>query len=666
MTRAQLLFATTAFGLAAALAPAVRAAPTVAAATDLGPSNPALDITITVELKLPRQALFDHVVNALYDPASPSFHRWLTPDDVLQFAPPQSQIQAVRAALEREGLSILAVEPNGFSIRAHGTIATVARAFHTQLHDFTRNGTGFRAPLAPVALAGPAGAYIARVAGVESHTIRPMLVRAIDRSTGQAYAPIALSKVLAAGGLQSVITDQILGAPASFTYTTPGAPLPVASYGGVVYNPTAPLVPDYTAAQLQEAYHLIPAYQQGLAGQGQTIVLLEGFGYPTIQDDANAYSKLNNLPQLTAANFSIIYPDGGKHILPYIGDYAGWNGEIALDVQSSHSIAPAAKILVVAARGQGDEAFENAMRYIIDHHLGNVVSDSWEDDLDLLASPVDQDEFENILKLAAAQGISFQFSSGDGGDEGVGSPIGSAGVPSVEPHATAVGGTAILNKIGEAGYVHVGWGDVLGSVAKSTGPVKPKPLFFGGGGGGESVYWPKPAWQSALPGSGRQTPDISALSDPFTGFPIVLTVKGVQSVYPGVGGTSLGSPIFTAIWAIANQKAGHPLGQAAPTIAGLTTGVTDVVPVTSAQNVSGMITTAAGTIDESTQALFGAFVPDDQGYLAAITNQPDYAASFVIAFELDSSLNVTAGWDNATGYGTPDGLAFIDAAAAYK
>jgi subtilase family serine protease len=646
--------------------PAVRAAPAIPAATDLGPSDPARDINITVELKLPRQALFDSVVAALYDPASPTFHRWLTPDDVLQFAPSPSHIQAVRAALERQGLSILAVEPNGFSIRAYGTVAAMARAFHTQLHDFARNGASFRAPLAPPALAGPAGAYIARVAGLESHTIRPMLARAIDRTTGRPYAGIALSKVQAGGGLASVITDQILGVPASFTYATPGAPLPVATYSGIVYNPTAPLVPDYTAAQLQAAYNLVPAYQQGLAGQGQTIVLLEGFGYPTIQAEANEYSKLNNLPELTPANFKVMYPEGGKRVIPFIGDYEGWNGEIALDVQSSHSIAPQAKILVVAARGQDDEAFETAMRYIIDHHLGNVVSDSWEEDLDLLAPAGEQDSFENILKLAAAQGISFQFSSGDGGDEGVGSPIGSAGVPSVEPHATAVGGTAILNKPGQSGFVSVGWGDVGSSVATSTGPVKPNAIFLGGGGGGESVYWPKPQWQSALPGTGRQTPDISALSDPYTGFPIVLTIKGVQSLYPGIGGTSLGSPIFTAIWAIANQKAGHPLGQAAPTIAGLTTGVTDVVPLTSAQNVIGTATTTAGTINYSTQSLFGAFVPDDQPYLATITNQPEYAASFAIAFELDSSLNVTTGWDNATGYGTPDGLAFINAAAAYK
>jgi subtilase family serine protease len=43
------------------------------------------------------------------------------------------------------------------------------------------------------------------------------------------------------------------------------------------------------------------------------------------------------------------------------------------------------------------------------------------------------------------------------------------------------------------------------------------------GGGSESAYWPKPAWQQPLPGYGRKTPDVSALSDPYTGVPIVIT-----------------------------------------------------------------------------------------------------------------------------------------------
>ena len=66
---------------------------------------------------------------------------------------------------------------------------------------------------------------------------------------------------------------------------------------------------------------------------------------------------------------------------------------------------------------------------------------------------------------------------------------------------------------------------------------------------------------------GRQVPDVSALADPYTGVPIVLTESGQQFLEVGVGGTSLASPIFTAIWTLAEQAAGHSLGQAARVVA---------------------------------------------------------------------------------------------------
>jgi subtilase family serine protease len=633
--------------------------------TDLGASDPGQQVAVTVRFKLPAQAAFDRAVEALYAPGSASFHRWMTADEIASFGAPAAEIAGMRAALTAAGLHVVSVDRFGFSMRAEGTLGAAERAFHTQVDDFVRDGQRYRRAMAPAHLSGAADGWVRAVVGLDSHTVRPLLARAVDRRTGKPFAAVPVDRVAAAGGLGSLITDRIFGAPASFTYTTPGAKLPVATYGGIVYDPDAPLAADFTAAQVQAAYGLPAAYAAGIAGQGQTIVLCEGFGYPTIQADANAFSRLNGLPALTDANFSIVYPEGKPN--PLRGAETGWDGEIALDVQWAHAVAPDAKIVVVATRGQDDEAFEASMTYIIERDLGNVVSDSWEEDLDLIAPAAEQISFNDILELAAARGISFQFSSGDGGDEGVGSPIGSAAVPSVEPYATAVGGTAIVNQAGKDGFVSIGWGDVGGFVATPAGPVvQPKLYFVGGGGGGESVFWKKPAWQAALPGVGRQTPDISALSDPYTGVPIVLTYQGVQGVYPGVGGTSLGSPIFSAIWALANQKAGHPLGQAARTIAGMTSGITDVVAMGSGADVTGAVTVRQGTIDYSTQDLFGAFTPGGQVYPAAVTNQPADGGSFVLGFSLDTTLAVGPGWDDATGFGTPDGLAFIDAAAGYR
>jgi len=633
-------------------------------ASDLGRLAPSRELNISVQLQLQNKAAFDKAVDALYDPASPTFHKWMTEEDLAKYAPTKEQSDAVRKELESHGLEILSVDEN--TIRARGTAANVESAFNTQLHEFQRDGKVFRANVVNARLSGVVADYVAGVAGIESHQAQPRLRRAIDIKTKQAPLTIPLSKVLASGGLGSIITDKILAPPSSFVFTTPGAPLPVGVYYGNVYNFNAntEVFPDYTPAQLQSVYGLPTAYKAGFDGTGQTIVLLEAYGYPTIESDGNAFSQLTGLPPFTSANFKIIYPQGPP-VVPNAGVLAGWDIEIALDVQWAHSIAPGAKIVVVAAAGQDSESFIDAISYITKNHLGNSVNDSWEEDLDLLSGPLEEQAYDQVLQIAAAKGISFHFSTGDSGDNGVGSPIGAPGVPSNSPHATAVGGTSILNKVNGSGHETLGWGSsfVLLNDQGVQDPPAPYPPFFGGSGGGESVYFPKPSWQKSLPGTGRQVPDVSALADPYTGVPIVLTSQGVQGVQPGWGGTSLACPIFTALWAIADQHAGHSLGQAAPYIARLKPGeLVDVLPLSSVTNVTGTIYDSSGATFYSAADLFAGQTYTSTGFTSAVLDFGD-DTDYALSFGLDTSLTVTKGWDNVTGWGTPNVNTFLNAAS---
>ncbi len=631
-------------------------------ASDLGRADSAQQINITVRLKPQNEAAFDKVVDALYDPASPTFHKWLTDAELKQYAPTQDQASAVRKELESHGLTILSTDVGGFSLRAHGTVANVESAFNTEIHQFQRNGKVFRANVQNARLSGTAGDYVAAVSGIESHEAHPQLKRMENMRTHQPPPNIALSKVKTSGGLGSFITDKIFSAPETFTFKTPGASLPVGVYFGNVWGANPNLVPDYTPAQLQSIYGLTAAYKQGLNGAGQTIVLLEAYGYPTIESDSNAFFNLVGLPPLTASNFSIVYPEGPP-VSPVAGILTGWNIEISLDIQWAHTIAPGAKIIVVAAAGQDNEDLQDAMSYIVSHKLGYTVNNSWEVDTDIVAGPLEQKSFDQVLQLAAAKGISFNFSTGDSGDEGLGSPVGAAGVPSNSPHGTAVGGTSILNVVNGSGTQTLGWGTSFVALSDNgvLDPPEPQP-FWGGAGGGESIYFAKPSWQKGLPGTGRQTPDVSALADPFTGVPIVVTDNGQQVLEAGWGGTSLACPIFTAFWAIADQKAGHPLGQAAPTIAGLKSGLLDVLPISSPTNVAGTIFDSSGATYYSPTNLFTGLLYDNTTFTTAVANFGDglYQA---VSFGLDSSLTVAKGWDNVTGYGTPNGLTFINAAA---
>jgi subtilase family serine protease len=643
---------------------------------DLGLADPAVEINITVHLKLNDKAAFDKAVDALYDPASPTFHKWMTNADLKRYAPTENQRQAVRKELEHHGLTILSTDPIGFTIRAHGTIANVESAFNTEIHQFSHNGKVFRANVRNAQLSGEAGNYISSVAGLESHQVRPLYARALNPRTQKPYAPVPLSQLGNASSFPTgFITTQCLFAPATYTleYGTPPA-LPEGVYTGTVYEQFG--VPcAYQPQQLQTAYGLNAVYEQGLNGTGQTIVLVEGYGYPTIEKDANAYFKLTGLPLLNKSNFSIVYPQGKPN--PSLGILTGWNIEIALDVQSAHSIAPGANIVVVVTNGQDSEDFQNSIAYVANNGLGNSVSNSYEEDLDLIAGPLEQTSWDEAIEVATAQGISVNFSTGDSGDNGLGTPVGAPGVPSVAPHATAIGGTSILNDVSHPGStITTSWGDTLVFLASGStvlDPPAPEAAgFIGGGGGGESVFWPKPSWQATLPGKGRQTPDVSALADPNTGVTIVVTVNGKQELQCCWGGTSLSSPIFTAFWAIANEQAGHPLGQAAPAIAALPYGgVQDVLPTTDStkNNVTGTITDQKGSTTYSASDLFSGLLYGNKGFTSAIL-PVDAGDVLDWGFGLDSSLTVKHGWDNATGWGTPNGLTFIyavgGAAAANK
>jgi subtilase family serine protease len=631
---------------------------------DLGLADAAAEINITVHLTLNDKAAFDHAVDALYDRSSPTYHKWMSDTDLKKYSPSASQRQIVRRELEKHGMTILSVDRYGFTIRAHGTIASVEKAFNTEIHQFEYNGKVYRANVRNARLTGAAGNYVYTVAGIESHQVQPLYKQAINPVTKKPHSPVLLKNVSKQTGFPSGSTTDCLSPSATYNF---GSGSPTAVYTGTGYSLDASLICDYIPSQLQAALGLNDVYAAGYTGKGQTIVLVEGYGYPTLLKDANAFSKLAGLPSLNKSNFQIVYPEGKPN--PGLGVLTGWDIEMALDIDSSHSTAPGANILEVVTNGQDSEDFQDAISYVVQNNLGNSLSNSYEEDLDLTAGPLEQTSWDDTLEVASAKGLSVNFSTGDGGDNGLGTPLGAPGVPAVAPHATAVGGTSILNDPNKPGStITTAWGDTLSYLEAGGGVVDPpSPIgLIGGGGGGESVYWPKPAWQASLPGKGRQTPDVSALADPYTGFPIVVTSEGQQYLEFGWGGTSLASPIFTGFWALANEKAGTPLGQAGPAIAALPPGgIQDVKPKSdsSTDNVAGTITDSNGTTTYSATDIFSGVLYGNKNFTSAMWPL-DSADYLDFGFGIDSSLTVRVGWDNATGYGTPYGLAFIDAVTA--
>jgi subtilase family serine protease len=159
-------------------------------------------------------------------------------------------------------------------------------------------------------------------------------------------------------------------------------------------------------------------------------------------------------------------------------------------------------------------------------------------------------------------------------------------------------------------------------------------------------------------------PDISWLADPFTGVEIVITGDAQGDQFVGViGGTSLSCPMFSGLWAIASQRAGHKLGQAAASIYDLDDdAIRDVRTVGSPADVSGAIHDAGGIAPEVPSDLAAPLqnLPD---FYSALYNSPFSTRWFVITFGTDSTLAAGNGYDLATGLGTPNPQAFVDSFA---
>lgn len=632
--------------------------------SDHGPLQPLQPITLTVHLNFRSQAAFDKAVEDLYTPGSPTYHHWMTNSEIASYAPSATDVETVKEALESHGLSVLSVSSDRLSIRVRGTATDVESAFQTQIHEFEREGRVFHANVTPARLAGSAGSLVHGVTGLTSFIMKPFIQFQIDPRTGKPLTASRFHTNLASGtgGFASFATNNCFSSPSEVTLTTAGASLPVGMYFGNHYDPNynaTGMVCSWTPSQIQEHYGLTAAYKRGLDGTGQTVVIIEGPADGTqLTSDFKQFSSLTGLPAPSASNFTILYPDGPPQASAIQSD--NWQGEASLDTQWVHAIGPKANIVVEILPSAAWSELEYGIDYARRNRLGNVISNSYGLP-EVLFSQQTVQGFDQVLEKAAAEGIAVNFSTGDSGDAGTGSPNGGGeAYPATSIYVTAVGGTSIGIPNGTKRGAEIGWGNNANILSTATNAMLDPGRSlgsFGGSGGGESLFFAKPFWEHSLPGTGRQEPDIAELADPYTG--VVLVQSGAQ--FAGGGGTSLSCPIFSAIWAIANQRAGKSLGQAAPMLARLSEwAIHDIVPLGSPTNVTGVIVDSTGPTFYSSAELLPPLYTTTEYYSAFWDLQGEYLD---LSFGTDTSLTVTRGWDNVTGWGVPNGLNFIEAAA---
>ncbi|WP_322042173.1 S53 family peptidase [Paraburkholderia sp. J67] len=316
--------------------------------------------------------------------------------------------------------------------------------------------------------------------------------------------------------------------------------------GAVAPAATATAVTTYTPAQIRAAYGLPPlptswtglsATQLAQMGAGQTLYIVDAMSDPNIAAELAAFNQKFGLPACAttaispsatlplpkapsaSCQFSVVNSTlaGGMTATAPAYDSA-WATEIALDVQWAHATAPLARIVLIQAPGNMSDALlagvslANAMGPgVVSMSFGGAEG-SWT---------------AQTNSAFAGTGMTYVAAAGDDGA--------SVEWPAVSPNVLAVGGTSLTYN--GAARTEAAWS---------------------GTGGGISRYTPVPGYQtSAVPGMGtltaRSVSDVSFNANPYTGQYVATLAPGTSTpAWYGVGGTSLSTPQWAGIVAIAN------------------------------------------------------------------------------------------------------------------
>jgi len=350
-------------------------------------------------------------------------------------------------------------------------------------------------------------------------------------------------------------------------------------------------------------------------GSGVTIALIEAYHDPTIASDLSIFDQAFNL--LPDPNLTVV-DQTGNAVSVTAPSNSGWTEEESLDVEWAHACAPGANILVVEANSQSIQDLMAAVNTARNTTGVVAVSMSWG-----FSETPNETSYDSYFTTPPGHpGITFSAASGDNGS------LAGAIYPAASPNVLSVGGTTLL--------------------VSSSGAYQSESAWTGSGGG-YSKYEPEPSYQANVQSTGyKATPDVAFDADPNTGGLVYVTLptrSGSQGSWLTVGGTSLGTPAWAGIIAIADQ--GRALrGE------GSLDGSTQTLPLLYAAPSSDFHTVAAAPPSFGGGGGFG------YGYgYGAFGSSSLFGGSGLGASATTSSSSIGA--NTATGLGTPNGPALV-------
>ena len=308
-------------------------------------------LDLAIGLPLRNESGLGDLLHQIYDPNSPNYRRYLTPEEfAAQFGPTESDYENVIAFARANGLTVTGTYPNHAFLDVNGSVAAIERAFHVDMCMYQHPGESriFYAPETEPSI--DAAVPILHVSGLENFFVpRP-------------------------AGLKKLPT---LNKPAGVSSASGSGP-----NGMLMGN-------DFRAAY-------VPGVK--LDGSGQAVGLLELDGY--YANDITIYESSNGLPNVTLTNILVDESSAPA---------GSGNSEVALDIEMTISMAPGLSKVIVYEGPNSSTSVNiiHLLTHMATNNLAKQISSSW-----LIG---DNASFDTIYKQFAAQGQSFFQASGDDG-----------------------------------------------------------------------------------------------------------------------------------------------------------------------------------------------------------------------------------------------------------
>jgi hypothetical protein len=541
--------------------------------TDLGvaPAGTKLGMSLRFSMTAAQEADLTQLLADQLNPASVSYHQWLTPEQFgARFGLSSADLAKVSAWLTSQGFTVTGTARSSNYISFSGTAAQAQQAFATSIHSLTVDGeqhiSNMTDPTLPAAVAGVVNA----ITGLNDFRPKPKL-RARNSS------PIDPS--------QPLYTQTISGATSHFI----------------------------SPADLYTIYDFPPA-SAGLTGSGVGQCGSKPSG--TVCGDIAVlgqtdFNEANTLPDSDVTQFRTAAGLPAINLkLQLAKTDPGFSTPTNLDVDEAHldvewsgAAAPGAAILYV----YDADIFNAALGYAVTNKVAPIITVSYGGCESELGSAL-VGSLNTLLEQANAQGQTVISSSGDAGatdcdTTGLATEGLNVDFPSSSPYATSAGGTMFSGDVNTpANYWNSSNAANGGSAIKyipevpwnettASGGLTQGGTGGGAGGGGASAVFSKPSWQTGtgVPNdSSRDVPDFSlnaaAMHDGYlvcssgdglgetpctNGF---LSSSGQPNVF---GGTSVVAPTFAGVLALVEQKMGTgALGNIGPTLYGFLNGPT--------------------------------------------------------------------------------------------